>query len=343
MQSVSETRSEPSILERLGGEGGCKRLSIDFYQRVANHAVLKPLFPGKSLRCAQEEFAAFLVQFLGGDPDQTQYRWWLSLRESHARFKISEPQRLAWLALMGETIDVLSAEEPSLRSLTQFFEAVSLYVVGQESETPHHPELAARWQDQLALDALILAITEGHDAVAIRLAQQFSTKPHISVGIFARFMKTGCVELEQYVLERLDLDPKVANGQFFGRTLIHYAAASGCLAVTQKLLDQGADPNALDRERHTPLYRLANECGSKEGAAVVRALVAAGADVNQQSGVNRVTPLHAAARYGHLASAEALLECGASLTVRDQKGHTPADRARNCRQAEMVELLQSQE
>ena len=51
-------RSE--FLETLGGEAGCKRLSAEFYARVGKDPVLRPLFPGKSLRCAIDEFAAFL-------------------------------------------------------------------------------------------------------------------------------------------------------------------------------------------------------------------------------------------------------------------------------------------
>ena len=79
--------AQKELLDAIGGEAGCQRLSADFYGRVGQDPVLRPLFPGKSLRCAIEEFAAFLIQFLGGDEEQTQKRWWLSLRESHARFE----------------------------------------------------------------------------------------------------------------------------------------------------------------------------------------------------------------------------------------------------------------
>src|SRR3954463_100635 len=88
------------LLEALGGEAGCQRLSAEFYARVGKDPVLRPLFPGKSLRCATEEVAAFLIQFLGGDEEQTQYRWWLSLRESHARFRVGPSERSAWLILI---------------------------------------------------------------------------------------------------------------------------------------------------------------------------------------------------------------------------------------------------
>jgi truncated hemoglobin YjbI len=47
-----------AFLEAPGGEAGCMRLSAEFYARVGQDPVLRPLFPGKSLRCATEEFAA---------------------------------------------------------------------------------------------------------------------------------------------------------------------------------------------------------------------------------------------------------------------------------------------
>src|SRR3954451_17875747 len=109
------------FLEALGGEPGCERLSAEFYARVANDPVLRPLFPGKSLRCATEEFSAFLVQFLGGDDQKTQYRWWLSLRESHARFQISESQRLAWLKQMELTLRSSALDQQTQDAMLQFF------------------------------------------------------------------------------------------------------------------------------------------------------------------------------------------------------------------------------
>src|SRR3954447_4994299 len=118
------------FLQALGGEAGCKRLSAEFYARVGTDPVLRPLFPGKSLRCATEEFAAFLIQFLGGDEQQTQHRWWLSLRESHARFRIGAAERSAWLWHMGETLDMASLDEGARNALRQFFLHSSAYVIG---------------------------------------------------------------------------------------------------------------------------------------------------------------------------------------------------------------------
>jgi hemoglobin len=123
------------LLQALGGEAGCKRLSTEFYKRVARDPVLRPLFPGKSQKCAIEEFSAFLVQFLGGDEEQTQRRWWLSLRESHARFEIGPAERHAWLKNMTATLDAASLDAGTRESLRQFFEHTSTYVMGPEAHS----------------------------------------------------------------------------------------------------------------------------------------------------------------------------------------------------------------
>jgi len=42
-----------------------------FDPRVGKDPVDRPFLPAKSLKCAAEEFAAFLIQFLGGEEKQT--------------------------------------------------------------------------------------------------------------------------------------------------------------------------------------------------------------------------------------------------------------------------------
>jgi len=176
--------NEQSFLESLGGEAGCMRLAKEFYARVAKSELLKPLFPGKSLRCATEEFSAFLVQFFEGDEDRTQYRWWLSLSESHARFQISEPQRIEWLRLMSEAIGSAVADEAVQGALRQFFGATSVYVVGQgEAPAVADEELGRRWAQQRTLDLLTEHLLAGRDAEAIAMADHFMARPSVMVGI----------------------------------------------------------------------------------------------------------------------------------------------------------------
>ncbi len=327
------------LLGAIGGEAGCKQLSADFYGRVGQDAVLRPLFPGKSLRCAIEEFAAFLIQFLGGDEEQTQYRWWLSLRESHARFAISPAARSAWLKHMGATLDAASLDEATRKALRQFFLHSSSYVTGHDGPGVEHEELAARWAEQRSLDDAIAAIVAGRDDEALRLAPSFAPRPSVLVGLLARMLKAGRGSLMEFVMEAIEREPSLGARRFNGRTLLHFACGEGALLVVERLLKLGTDPNLLDQGGHTPLYAVANGCASAGGGEVVRALVKAGADVNACGGVTRATPLHMAARRGHVEIARALLECGAAINARDRKGDTPLTRAINCRQSQVAQLL----
>src|SRR5260370_30581186 len=102
---------KPSTYEAIGGTAGCRGLSVSFYARVERDPVLRPLFPGKTLRCAIEEFSAFLAQLLGGPSEDAQRRWWLSLRESHLRFRIGQKERDAWLKNMMQALDDVPMEE----------------------------------------------------------------------------------------------------------------------------------------------------------------------------------------------------------------------------------------
>jgi hemoglobin len=327
------------FLEALGGEAGCKRLSADFYARVGKDSVLRPLFPGKSLRCATEEFAAFLIQFLGGDEGQAQFRWWLSLRESHARFRIGAAERSAWLKHMQAALDAVPTDEGTRKSLRQFFFQSSAYVIGKEAAGPESEELRARWAEQRTLDEAIAAIAAGHVDEALALAPRFASRPSVFVGLLARMMQSRRDALIPFVIDAVERDPSVMMPRFAGRTLLHFASGAGCLAVVKSLLRLGADPNTQDSGGHTPLYRVANECGSDAGPEIVRALVHAGGDVNACGGVTRATPLHMAARRGFMGIAQALLDCGAATDVKDSKGDTPLQRALNCRKKEVARLL----
>jgi hemoglobin len=327
------------ILDALGGEAGCKKLSAEFYARVHRDPILRPLFPGKTVKCAIEEFAAFLIQFLGGDEEQTQRRWWLSLRESHARFEIGPAERRAWLKHMNATLESTPLDESTRKALQQFFEHSASYVTGKEAAGPEHDELAARWNQQRILDDLISAIAAGRDEEAIVLAPTFQSRPAVFVGVLMRMIKSGRSELIRYVRSAVQHDRSLATRRSAGRALLHTACAAGCLELVEPLLHLDANPNVLDSGGHAPLYSVANECASETGPAVVRALVRAGADVNACGGVTRATPLHMAARRGHVEIARELLDCGATIGARDSKGDTPLQRAINCRKPTVAQLL----
>lgn len=345
--TIQATKQEqPTLLEALGGEAGCRRLSMEFYGRVSTDPILRPLFPGKSRRCAIEEFTAFLIQFLGGDEAHAQKRWWLSLRESHTRFHIGPAERSAWLKQMRAALDTIPLDDETRKTFLQFFEHSSAYVVNvvdKATAQPQDKELAARWDEQRILDAAIDAIAAGRDQEALAIAPRFAPRPSVFVGLLVRMMQSGRSGLIAFAINAVEHDSSLTTCRFAGKTLLHFASGAGCLEVVTVLLRLATDPNIQDGGGHSPLYCVANECATETGPRVVEALVRAGADVNVNGGVTQATPLHMAARRGHLEIAQVLLDCGAAVDARDRKGETPLQRAINCRRPAIVQLLQERE
>jgi hypothetical protein len=239
---------------------------------------------------------------------------------------------------MEATLDATPLDEATRNELGHFFSHSSAYVIGTDAGEPVHDELTARWGEQRVLDRVIAAIVGGRDDETLALAPRFVSRPSVFVGLLARMVQCGRPRLIQFVLDATENNPSLAMRRFAGATLLHFAAGSGCVEVVTLLLQIGANPNVLGRGR-TPLYCVANECASKTGPDVARALVRAGADVNACSGVTRATALHAAARRGHVEIARALLDSGAAVNARDRKGETPLQRAMNCRKSGVSQLL----
>ena len=341
----------------VGGTETWRRLAVAFYARVERDPVLRPLFPGKTLHCAIEEFAAFLVQFFGGPAADSQRRWWLSLRESHLRFRIGQKERAAWMKNMAEALDDADVEPAVRGALREFFEQSSAYVVTSGpppsgSSDPADPpddavrrEIACRWDAQRALDEAAAAVRDGDAERAISLAESAALRAKFArgrstlTGLLAMMIGSRNPPMLRYVREVVTADPALARERYGGRTLLHEASGRCEPGMAGLLLRLGADPDAKDGGGHTPLYSLANECKMAESAAVVRALVEGGANVNACDGVKRTTALHMAARRNNVEIAEALLDFGAEIEARDSQGETPLRRAVNCNQIEVAAVL----
>ena len=345
------------LYQTIGGRRVCLQLSEAFYARVKRDPVLRPLFPGKSLRCAVDAFAAFLAQFLGGPAEDAQARWWLSLRESHLRFKIGPRERRAWMSNMTEALADLPVDEPVRIALRDLFERSSGYVIntGQALDEPAtledashdrlHREIAERWVEQLALDDLVAAIRNGDSGHALELARspileaRFSRDRVVLTHVLGLMVAGGDKSLLEYTERALLADPALVHlRNRYGRTLLHDASAQKNLRMVELVLRLGGDPNG---GRHPPLYCVANECPMMGGGDIVRALVRAGARVDERSEAKKCTALHMAARRGNTEVAEALLDCGADINAQDSAGVTPLQRAKNCRKTAVALLLAS--
>lgn len=341
------------LLQAIGGSQKCRELSTKFYARVANHPVLRPLFPGKTHKCAIEALAAFLVQLLGGTTGDTPGRWWLSLRESHLRFRIGQKERDAWMEIMSRTLCEVEMSEPVRSALQELFDETSVYLVNtgpavaatKVSSTPGgiHAEMRCRFEQQRALDRAVTAVRQGElkHVTAMVESPLLQACFRRSRSVFAQFVGvligSGHPVMAEYAQRTLLRNPDLAHAHYSGRTLLHAAAAAGNLPVVAALLKLGVDANIQDGGGHTPLYCAGNEC--PRGAAVVRTLIEAGARVDACDGVKRCTALHMAARRGYVEVAEALLACGANIEARDSLGETPLRRAVNCGKTGVAALL----
>lgn len=338
-----------NLYQTIGGRETCLRLSETFYSRVKRDPVLRPLFPGKSMRCAIDAFAAFLAQFLGGPSEDANQRWYLSLRESHLRFAIGPRERQAWMNNMREAIQDLPVDEPIRCALRDLFERSSAYIANTDpshhepSHDPIHREVSKKWDQQLALDDLVSAIRVGDSRRALALVRSPALEGRLSRdrAVFAHLLGLmvagGNPTLLEYVERRVIADPSLARVRNrYGRTLLIDASARKNLHMVELLLRLGADPNV---GTHPPLYHVANEFPMTTGGEIVRALVRAGALVDERSDSKKCTALHMAARRGNAEVAEALIDCGADINARDRTGVTPLQRAKNCRKPAVASLL----
>ena len=106
-----------------------------------------------------------------------------------------------------------------------------------------------------------------------------------------------------------------------GETALHYLAIENCLDAVQFLIDRGAQADARDHFKNTPLM-VAAQLGHLE---MVRLLLRHGADPNAYSKTLHWTPLHYAAHSGHVEILELLLRAGGQTHARGEWNETVSE------------------
>jgi truncated hemoglobin YjbI len=348
-----------NLYEVIGGRVKCHELARAFFARVPDDPVLRAVYPA-SLNCAIEGVGTFLVQLLGGPCEYAQERRaTLSLKEAHARFRIGEKEREAWLRNMRLAMGDVRIHEPAQRALTRLFEEAAGFLVnsGPVREASRRPpenslqeDAGARWAAHLRLELLIELTRDGQAAAALEMAESpemqcyFQRDRAALLSWMAIACGVGELGFMRHARTQLSQEPELVLRRLMrGRTVLHEAAAEGGVELVELVLYLGGDPNAEDAFGHAPLYFAASApaMGRTElcGPSVVRALAKAGAQVDHQGGAKRCAAIHQAARRGNTTIVGALLDSGADIEVRDAYGETPLRRAVNCLKVETAQLL----
>lgn len=126
-------------------------------------------------------------------------------------------------------------------------------------------------------------------------------------------------------VSRTDVEALVNAANEHGFTALHSASAleneDAACALTQILLDAGANPHAVDREGFGPMHWAA----FVGGTARLRLLQEGGGDVNLPSAKLGDTPLHRACRAGHADTIAALVAAGADTRMQNRAMLAPYD------------------
>lgn len=109
--------SAPSLYEWLGGMDSLLRLTTRFYERVRDHALLKPIFEHMGSD-HPAHVAVFLAEVLGGPAEYSAHHGGHpEMIRHHLNKHLTHEQRKAWLALLLDTADELQMpDDPEFRS-----------------------------------------------------------------------------------------------------------------------------------------------------------------------------------------------------------------------------------
>ena len=91
------------VFARIGGLDAFEQLVETFYAKVADDALLRPIYP-KDLEPGKRHLTLFLAQYWGGGDLYSRDRGHPRLRMRHADFPITTEVALRWAELMSASI-----------------------------------------------------------------------------------------------------------------------------------------------------------------------------------------------------------------------------------------------
>ncbi|MFZ6029725.1 MAG: ankyrin repeat domain-containing protein [Chloroflexota bacterium] len=118
---------------------------------------------------------------------------------------------------------------------------------------------------------------------------------------------------------------------------IFIEAAVGDLKAVMTLINSGVDVNATNRHGHTALMMAAHQ----GHADIVKALVAAGADIDGRHSISGNTALIGAAHQGHVEIVQILVDAKAEVSIKNKGNGTALSEAVNQGHADVADILRA--
>ena len=149
MSASSTTPSVPTLYDWAGGMTALERLTEIFYGRVAQDAILAPVFRDMSAEHPRR-VARFIAEVFGGPKLYSEQRGGHgAMIRQHLGRGLTEAQRARWVALMGECADAagLPADAEFRSAFVAYLEWGSRIAVlnSQPGATPATEAPMPRW------------------------------------------------------------------------------------------------------------------------------------------------------------------------------------------------------
>ncbi len=142
---MPESPLAPREVFNIIGHDGFEKLVDNFYHRVAEDDILRPMYPKGSLEPAARRLRQFLEQYFGGPTTYSVKRGHPRLRARHMRFPIDEAARDRWVQLMLEALEEAQLPPEVAQIMRDYFEGGATFLINRRSDvggmfaTPYQP------------------------------------------------------------------------------------------------------------------------------------------------------------------------------------------------------------
>jgi len=102
--------STGTFYDEVGGAETFRAIVHEFYRRVAEDPVLRPMYPEQDLGPAEDRLRMFLEQYWGGPTTYSEQRGHPRLRMRHVPFRVDAAAHDAWLRAMLGAIDTVDRD-----------------------------------------------------------------------------------------------------------------------------------------------------------------------------------------------------------------------------------------